>query len=175
MRMRTLANSGPKTTSELLHLFDSPDDSGGAGRGGEPYPVLAVGGLLVEEGRILLVRRKNPPAKGLWTLPGGRVLPGERLAEATRREFLEETSLEVEPVGLAGLFEIIDRSEEGHLRFHYVVADYWVRRVGGHPKAGSDAAELSWFPIDSLPIDEMPAASAAFVKEVLPALPGEMR
>ncbi|MDZ7374322.1 MAG: NUDIX hydrolase [candidate division KSB1 bacterium] len=126
-----------------------------------------MGGLLLEDDQILLVRRKNPPSQGLWTLPGGRVLPGERLVEALRREFEEETSLEVEPLALAGLFEIIEKDPLGQLRYHFVVADYWVRRIGGSPRPGSDALDVRWFPVSHLPQDEMPPESAAFVRDLL--------
>ena len=137
-------------------------------------PRLAVGGLLVEGDSILLVRRKNPPAQGLWTLPGGRVRAGERLRMALKREFLEETGLVVEPVALADVFEVIQKGEDDSLRFHYVILDYWVRRLSGNAEAGTDAVDLQWFPLDGMPVAEMPPESLDFIRRVLRQRPPEV-
>ncbi len=129
-------------------------------------PVVAVGGLLVQGNRLLLVRR-HEPSKGAWTLPGGGVRLGERLVEALRREFREETGLEVEPEGVADAVDIIVREEKGAVAYHFVVIDYWVRQVGGQLRAASDAAEVGWFEVSALPEPEMPPGSYPAIVRML--------
>jgi len=130
-------------------------------------PVVAVGGLLVEKGKLLLIRRGHEPSKGAWTLPGGGVRLGEPLREAVRREFLEETGLEVEPETVADAVDIIVREEGGVVAYHFVVVDYWVSRVGGSLRASSDASDVRWFRVDSLPETEMPPGSYSAIVRML--------
>ena len=106
-------------------------------------PLVGVGGLIVEQGRILLVRRGREPLKGRWSIPGGLIEIGESLREAVAREVEEETGLVVEPVELVELLDRIHR-EDDRVRYHYVIADYLCRVNGGTLKAGSDADEVRW-------------------------------
>ena len=132
-------------------------------------PIVAVGGLLVENRKLLLVRRGNPPSRGLWTLPGGRVKLGETLHDALVREFEEETGIRVQPVGLADAVDIIERAADGRIRYHYVVIDYWVERLTGSAQAASDALEVGWYPIDALPRHDMPPLSHNAITRMLRA------
>ncbi|HEY3704564.1 MAG TPA: NUDIX hydrolase [Terracidiphilus sp.] len=106
-------------------------------------PLVGVGAVIVHEGRVLLVQRGREPMKGKWTIPGGLIEVGEMLHEAVVRETREETGLEVEPVELVELLDRIHR-EEGRVRYHYVIADYLCRVVGGQLAAGDDAAAVRW-------------------------------
>lgn len=106
-------------------------------------PLVGVGAVIVEKGRVLLVRRGTEPLKGRWSIPGGLVEVGEALEQAVRREAREETGLEVEPVELVELLDRIHR-EDGRVRYHYVIADYLCRVKSGVPVAASDAAEVRW-------------------------------
>jgi 8-oxo-dGTP diphosphatase len=102
-------------------------------------PVVAVGAVVVDHDRLLLVRRANPPAQGLWSVPGGRVEHGEALSEAVTRELREETALDGVCGPLLGWAEFI----EGE--YHSVVFDFEVTLVGDdQPTAGDDAAEVAW-------------------------------
>src|SRR5580692_5066309 len=101
-------------------------------------PLVAVGAVIVKDGRVLLVRRGTAPLKGHWTLPGGLLELGESLHEGVVREVREETGLTVEPLELIELLERIHR-EESRIQFHYVIADYLCRVIGGEAKAASDA------------------------------------
>jgi ADP-ribose pyrophosphatase YjhB (NUDIX family) len=102
-----------------------------------------VSAVIVEEGRVLLVRRGTEPLKGHWSLPGGLVELGEGLLSAVVREVREETGLVVEPVELIELLDRIHR-EADRVRYHYVIADYLCRVTGGKLLAASDADAVRW-------------------------------
>lgn len=106
--------------------------------------------------RIVLVRRGSQPSRGEWSIPGGLVEVGERLADAVVREAREETGLEVEPGPLVELLERIFRDQEGRVRYHYVLADYLCRVVGGALCAGSDATEARWVHMGELQGFDLP-------------------
>lgn len=106
-------------------------------------PLVGVGAVVVENGRVLLVRRGQEPLKGKWSLPGGMLELGESLQEGVVREVREETGLSVEPVELVELLDRVHR-EDGRVRYHYVIADYLCRVVGGSLKAASDADAVRW-------------------------------
>ncbi len=113
-------------------------------------PILGVGAIIADRGRVVLVERGREPHRGAWSLPGGVVEVGESLKEAVRREVREETGLEVEPVSVVEVFERILRDAEGRTEYHYVLIDYLCRPVGGDLKAGDDAARAVWAPRSEL-------------------------
>ena len=106
-------------------------------------PLVGVGAVVVDAGRVLLVRRGREPLKGHWSLPGGLLEVGEALTAGVAREVREETGLTVEPVELVELLDRIHRVE-GRVQYHYVIADYLCRVTGGELKAASDADEARW-------------------------------
>ena len=106
-------------------------------------PLVGVGAIVVDRGRVLLVRRGTEPLRGQWSLPGGLVEVGEALTAALVREVNEETGLDVKVVELIELLDRIHR-EDGRVRFHYVIADYLCKVVGGSLRAASDADEVRW-------------------------------
>jgi 8-oxo-dGTP diphosphatase len=106
-------------------------------------PLVGVGAVIVQEGRVLLVRRGSEPLKGHWTLPGGVLEVGESLIEGVVREVREETGLEVEVIELIELLDRIHR-DNGRVRYHYVIADYLCRVTGGELRAASDADAVRW-------------------------------
>jgi 8-oxo-dGTP diphosphatase len=108
------------------------------------HPLLGVGALIFEGGRILMAQRGKPPLMGQWSLPGGLVETGESLESAVRREVLEETGLEVKPLGVLEIFERIMRNAEGAPEYHYVLLDYICRVTGGALCAGDDACGVQW-------------------------------
>lgn len=106
-------------------------------------PLIGVGAVIVDRGRVLLVRRGTEPLRGQWSLPGGLVEVGESLTTALVREVNEETGLIVEAVELLELLDRIHR-EGDRIRYHYVIADYLCRVVGGSLRAASDASDVRW-------------------------------
>jgi mutator protein MutT len=106
-------------------------------------PLVGVGAVIVEQGRVLMVRRGTEPMLGQWTLPGGLLELGEGLLNAVVREVREETGLTVEPIELIELLDRIQREGE-RVRYHYVIADYLCRVTGGQLQAASDADAVCW-------------------------------
>lgn len=104
-------------------------------------PLVGVGVVLVDDGRILLVQRGHEPSKGLWAVPGGKVDPGETLRDAAVREVAEETGLEVEIGEVIWVGEHI--SDHGHI----VLIDFLGSVVGGEVIAGDDADQAEWVPL----------------------------
>lgn len=106
-------------------------------------PLVGVGGVVVQDNRVLLVQRGTEPLKGQWSIPGGLIDVGETLREAVIREVKEETGLDVEPLELVELLDRIHR-QDGRVRYHYVIADYLCRVTGGSLVAASDADAVRW-------------------------------
>jgi 8-oxo-dGTP diphosphatase len=107
-------------------------------------PLVGIGALIFQRGRILMVERGKEPLKGWWSLPGGAVETGETLDQAVRREVREETGLEVHPVRMFEIFERIMRDSQGAAEYHYVLIDYLCRITGGILCAGDDVAKVQW-------------------------------
>lgn len=102
------------------------------------FPVVGVGVAVVDEGRLLLVKRGRDPGKGLWAVPGGKVRRGEPIIEAARREVLEETGLEVD---VGDVVWVGEHLSEDH---HIVLIDFRGTVVGGTLRAADDAEEARW-------------------------------
>lgn len=109
-----------------------------------PAPVPAVGVVCLRGEEVLLIRRGRPPRQGEWSLPGGRIEPGERAIVAALRELREETGVEAE---ITGLLDVVDGlfPEAGR---HFVLIDYAARWLSGEPVAGDDALEARFVPLD---------------------------
>jgi len=111
-----------------------------------PTPVPAVGVVCLRGDSVLLIRRGTPPRQGEWSLPGGRIEPGERAVDAALRELGEETGIQAE---ITGLIDVVDGlfPEAGR---HYVLIDYAARWVSGEPVAGDDALEARFVALDEV-------------------------
>jgi 8-oxo-dGTP diphosphatase len=109
-----------------------------------------VGAIIMQDERILLVRRSNPPLQGEWSIPGGLVETGETTKEAIVREVREETGLEIEVVRLAEVFERIVRDRESRVQYHFVLIDYLCQVIAGEAHAASDVSEVRWVRTDEL-------------------------
>ena len=117
-------------------------------------PVVGVGGIVFRIGadEVLLVRRGRDPGRGQWSLPGGALELGETTAEGAVREVLEETGLAVHAETLVATVDRILRDDEGRVRFHYLLADWWcsVSDGGNDLLAGDDADAAAWVSLDRL-------------------------
>ncbi len=130
-------------------------------------PLVGVGAVIVEDGRVVLVRRAAEPMAGEWSIPGGLLELGETMRAGAVREALEETGLQVE----AGeVLEVLDRilpDAQGKIRYHYVLIDFLCHRIAGELRAGGDAAEARW--VSESELAELGVAEAA-VKVIRKAL-----
>jgi 8-oxo-dGTP diphosphatase len=127
-------------------------------------PVVGVGGVVVYEGRALLIRRGKPPLYGRWVVPGGTVELGESLTEALVREMREETGLEVEPGELLTVFDRIER-QGGAVAYHYVIVDYLCRYRSGEARAASDALDVAWAAPHELDRFDLPPKALEVVQD----------
>lgn len=112
----------------------------------ERLPPLAVGAVVRDRDRVLLIKRGKDPNRGRWTVPGGKVEWGETMREAVRREVREETGLEVDVADPVWIGELIDPDEPP--QWHFVLIDFEAHPTGGEPKPGDDADEVAWFHLD---------------------------
>jgi 8-oxo-dGTP diphosphatase len=103
-----------------------------------------VSAAIVRADQILLVRRARAPADGLFSLPGGVVEIGETLVQAVAREVREETSLTIEPVGLAGFREAITRDRHDRVERHFVILPFAARWLAGEPLLNEELSEARW-------------------------------
>ena len=113
-------------------------------------PRVGVSTAILENGRILLVRRGKEPNKGKWSLPGGLVELGETMAEAAAREVREECSIDVKVVRVLDAVDGIRRDGDGRVEYHFAVVNFLARYTGGEPRADSDAADCRWVPLEEV-------------------------
>jgi 8-oxo-dGTP diphosphatase len=112
-------------------------------------PVVGVGGVVIENGRALLIRRGSEPLLGQWSIPGGTLELGESLENGVIRELKEETGLTVRIVEMIEVFDRIyedeaDAAQKKGPRYHYVIIDYLCERLDGEAKAGSDVTDVAF-------------------------------
>lgn len=114
-------------------------------------PMVGIGGVIIDGGRTLLIRRGSEPLRGEWSIPGGTLEIGETLEEGVARELLEETGVHVRVLELIEVFDRIyldDAATSGgnrkKPRFHYVIVDYLCERISGEPRAGSDVTDVAF-------------------------------
>jgi 8-oxo-dGTP diphosphatase len=131
-------------------------------------PVVGVGGVVIENGRALLIRRGSEPLRGQWSIPGGTLELGETLEQGVVRELKEETGLTVRIVEMIEVFDRIYEDEADAAggvalldpsgdspktkgpRFHYVIIDYFCERIGGEARAASDVTDVAFASEDEL-------------------------
>jgi 8-oxo-dGTP diphosphatase len=130
-------------------------------------PLVGVGAVIVEKGRVVVVRRATEPLKGEWSIPGGMLELGETVRACAAREAREETGLVVEPGEVLGVFDRILPDAEGKIRYHYVLIDLLCRRVSGELRAGGDAAEVRWLTAGELKTFPVAEPAAAVLREAL--------
>ncbi|MBC7130459.1 NUDIX hydrolase, partial [Candidatus Bathyarchaeota archaeon] len=111
-------------------------------------PVVGVGAIIVCDGKILLEKRRSEPGRGKWSVPGGLVELGESPEEAVIREVKEETGLDVADPELIDVVNRITLDEDGRIKYHFVIIDYFVKVRGGELRAADDAEAVQWVSLD---------------------------
>lgn len=129
--------------------------------------MVGVGGVVLRDGAVLLVKRVSEPLAGQWSLPGGAVELGETLEEAVVRELREETGLTVRVLGLVEAFERIMRDEAERPRYHYVLLDYLCEPLSGSPQAGSDVTAVAWARPEEFAAYQLSAKAVAVCQKAL--------
>jgi 8-oxo-dGTP diphosphatase len=120
-------------------------------------PLVGVGAVIVDAGRVLLVKRGHAPLLGEWSIPGGLLEVGETVRQAVVREAQEETSLTVETGELLGVYDRLLPDGGGRTLYHYVLIDFLCRRLSGETLASGDADDVRWFTreeAENLPLPE---------------------
>jgi len=128
-------------------------------------PRVAVGAIVFKNGHVLLVRRGQAPAEGLWAIPGGSVKLGETLQAAAEREIHEETGLRIRAREPVYTFESIVRDDDGGIRFHYVIIDLVADYIDGEPHPGDDALEARWFSPQEIQKTDVSKATRQLLRE----------
>lgn len=132
-------------------------------------PLVGVGAIIIESGRVLLVKRGHPPLAGEWSIPGGVLELGETLREAAIREAREETCLAVEPADLLGVYDRVIRDDQGRTLYHFVLVDFLCRLHSGEvqerqAQAADDADEVRWFTRKEAEVLALPEDTAAVIR-----------
>ena len=113
-------------------------------------PYVGVGVIVFRDQKVLLVKRKNEPNKGLWSIPGGKQMIGETIAEAAKRELMEETGVKVDELLLVDVVDAIVPDIEGKIKYHYTLVDYMGEWLSGESRPGDDAIEVRWVCLNKL-------------------------
>jgi 8-oxo-dGTP diphosphatase len=139
-------------------------------------PIVGIGGVVIEDGRALLIRRGNEPLIGQWSIPGGTLELGETLEEGTARELMEETGLKVRVLEMIEVFERINfgrgadetwttMEERRRPRFHFVIVDFLCERLSGAPVAGGDVTDVAWADENNLEKFELTATATRVIRK----------
>jgi ADP-ribose pyrophosphatase YjhB (NUDIX family) len=132
-----------------------------------PRPVVGVGGVIVRDGQVVLIKRKYEPLAGQWSLPGGTLELGESIEAGVAREMLEETGLEVEVGPVVEVFDRILLDAASRVQYHFVLIDYLCRPVGGELRAGSDVDDAVWAGVGDLARYQITAKATAIARRAV--------
>jgi len=146
----------------------------GAERTYPDHPVLAVGAVVVRDGKVLLVLRDREPGRGLWSLPGGLVRLGEALRAAVVRELREECGIDVAVAEAAEVVERMSPDIEGRLQYHYVILGYQAKWLHGELAASEEVEDARWVDPDSLHQYSMTRGTADVIRRLLARRGGEV-
>ena len=124
-------------------------------------PILCVGAVVFKDESVLLIKRKNPPNKGQWTIPGGKVQFSETLQQAAKREIFEETGINIRAGSPVYQFEVIQPPE-----YHYYIVDLEADYLSGEPVAQDDASEAGWFDRAALRQNDINQSTRELLKDV---------
>ncbi len=132
-------------------------------------PIMAVGAIVVKDGRVLLARRGKEPSYGLWSVPGGAVHLGETLKAAALREIREECGIEIDLGDVVEIVERMVRDADGRIQYHYVIVDYLARWASGELAPSPEALEARWVAPEEFPQYQMTVGTAEVILRMLEA------
>ncbi len=130
-------------------------------------PIVAVGAIVVKDGRVLIIRRGKAPSYGVWSVPGGAVNLGESLRDAARREIREECGVEIDLTDVTEAVDRITQDGEGRVQYHYVVIDFLARWESGEVVSASDCLEARWVQPEDLSQYQMTSGTADVIRKML--------
>ena len=113
-------------------------------------PFVGVGVVVLKEDNVLMIRRGRPPRLGEWSLPGGAQSVGETVQVTARREVLEETGVSIQNPQFLEVVDSIIKDDDGRVKFHYTLIDYWANWESGTPEGADDAQHAAWVPFHKL-------------------------
>lgn len=128
-----------------------------------PWPRCGASAAIFRGAEVLLVQRGKGALRGLWSLPGGHIEPGERARNAALREIREETGIEAELSGLLDIHEVLRNDADGRLAAHYLLVVFIGRWVSGEPAAGDDAAAARFVPVEAVGNLSLTEGAASFI------------
>lgn len=128
------------------------------------WPRAAASAVIFRADKVLLIERGKGAMRGLWSLPGGHIEPGERAREAAQREVSEETGITAEIFGLVDVHDVVIRAADGALTAHYVIAVHYGRHIAGEPHPASDAAAAAFVPIAEIGRRPLTPGAAEFIR-----------
>ncbi len=133
------------------------------------YPTLprvAAGAAVIKNGKILLVKRGQPPAEDFWSIPGGAVKLGEELERAAEREIQEETGITIKARKPIRPFNVIIKDSEGKIKYHYVILDFVGEYIEGELSPGDDVSDARWFTPEEIKKIRVTMTTVRLLKEI---------
>jgi 8-oxo-dGTP diphosphatase len=127
-------------------------------------PLVGVGAIIVDAGRVALVKRGQAPLLGEWSVPGGMLELGETVRQGAEREALEETGLVVRATELLGVFDRVVLDDAKRCQYHYVLIDFLCERISGELHAAGDAADARWFTLEEVSKLPLPEDTARVIR-----------
>lgn len=130
-------------------------------------PITGASVLVYDKDKYLLIKRGKDPYKGHWSLPGGSQEAGETLEAAAKRELKEETDLTATSLKFAKIRDRITHSDDGALKYHFVLATFVTSTFTGEPKALDDAADIGWFSLEEMKTIRTTPETPEFIMEIM--------
>lgn len=135
-------------------------------------PLVGVGAIILKGEELLLVQRGRQPARGLWSIPGGRVETGETLVQALHREIAEECGISIIVGPPVAVLDSIYIDAEGRVKYHYVLVDFWAEYAAGELRPASDVLEARWVPLKEVSDYTLTAGTLELITELGLLSPG---
>ena len=127
-------------------------------------PLVGVGAIIVDNGRVVLIKRGKPPLQGEWSIPGGMLELGETVRQGAEREAVEETGLVVRATELLGVFDRVVLDDAKRCQYHYVLIDFLCERIAGDLCNAGDAADARWFTLEEINKLSLPEDTSMVIK-----------